>query len=73
MDKLYNNFKSKTIATEEAIYITTINDFEKVAVLSKTECIKQIKENKLNVRRVLHSKGWQERTTTLSKKLNKKC
>ena len=67
MDKFFN--KTGSIATEEAVYITTKDDFSTVSRLSKTEVQEKRRLGELKVEKVNHSLGWQERANIRIKTL----
>ena len=71
LDKFFDDMKKGKIATDEAIYISTVDEFDKVTKLSKNECMSKIKSEELNVRRVIHIDGWQNRVVERSKELVK--
>ena len=72
LDKFFENMETGKIAVDEAIYITTTDEFDKVTKLSKSKCMEKIKNKELNVTRVIHQEGWQDRVVTRSKELIKK-
>lgn len=72
LDKIYEDSEKGIPAVDQAVYITTINEFDKVVNLTKAECMEKIKNKELNVVRVIHKEGWQDRVISRTKELAKK-
>ena len=73
IDKIYVNSSRRELSTEDAaVYITTTEEFEKLAKMSRCECIEKIESKELNAVRVYHHLGWQktveEKSVVLAKK-----
>lgn len=64
LDKLYENRKNGKIATNNAIYITSLADFENVTKMSKTATIAAIATGKIQVRRIVHEGNYEEKVKT---------
>ena len=60
LDKFFENIRTGKIADDEAVYITTEEEFEKVTKLSKTECINQIKQGKIKAKHKYHRGNWED-------------
>lgn len=61
LDKFYEDRKTGTIATDNALYIVQLADFEKITKMSKTEAIKAINAGEINAVRMLHNKNYEHR------------
>ena len=72
LDKLFDNIKDAKIATNEAIYITTEEEFINIMQLTKPECIKKINEGLVKAERVIHKGLWETRVEEKRKKLIRK-
>ncbi len=72
LDKLFDNILEGKISTNQAIYITTEDEFSKIMQLPKTECIKKINQGTIIAQRVLHTGTWENRTEEKIQKLTKK-
>ena len=61
LDKFYDNLEKGKISHDQAIYITDEEEFEKVTILSKKECIDQIKKGKVKAKRIYHQGFWEDK------------
>lgn len=68
LDKFFENLTTGRIAENQAIYITSEEEFDRITKLTKIECMNAIRAGKIKSRRKTHAGEWEKRLDKMEHK-----